>query len=198
MNTDSILIKTSTVKERNDKIVDIIFDLEEYKQDVINTFNKSDLDTDKKHIDPIFIDFKKLYLIENLDPEFLWNLYKYKSPMKTQHESMKYSYFLWSKKNEDTFIKLLQSELINNTKYPFLLIINSLIHQYNYTSYIEIINNNKDIIKNILEYYFDKKHFTIFTTKNEFKIPKTGTLLFSHNNIEYINKALNLYFLNFI
>ena len=31
MNTDSILIKTSTIKERNDKIVDTIFDLEEYK-----------------------------------------------------------------------------------------------------------------------------------------------------------------------
>jgi hypothetical protein len=75
---------------------------------------------------------------------------------------------------------------------------NSLIHQYKYTSYIECFNNNKDIIKNILEYYFDKKNFTIFTTKNEFKIPQTGTLFFAHNNIEYINKALNLYFLNFI
>lgn len=197
MNSDDLLIKTKSSKVRNEKILDLIFDLEANKTEVIETFDKKDLDADKKGNDPIFIDFKKLSTL-NLDTDFLWNLYSYRSSKKPQHESMKMSYFLWCEKSEEIFIKLLEYELKGNTRNPFLLIINSIIFNYKFDSYIELFKKNKDTLYHILKYYLHDGNVSTFSLKEETKIPKHRNSIFQGENIEYINQALNIYFLNFI
>lgn len=197
MNSDKLLIKTQSSKIRNSKILDLIFDLTEKKQDVINTFDLNELNQDKKDNQPIFIDFKKLHIL-NIDPTFLWNLYSYKTSMKVQHEKMKLSYFLWCIKTEEVFMELLQAELKNNIKYPFILIINSLINNYKFDRYSRFYQENIETINNILEHYLILDNAKSFVLKNETCIPKTNISIFKDNNIKYINKALNIYFLNLI
>jgi hypothetical protein len=41
MSADNLLKKTETSKLRNEKIIDLIFSLNEKKTEVINTFNKN-------------------------------------------------------------------------------------------------------------------------------------------------------------
>jgi len=198
MSTDNLLKKTETSKIRNEKIIDLIFSLDEKKIEVINTFNKNELNADKKSNDPIFIDFKKLYLLD-LDPGFLWSLYKYRSASIAQHQSMKLSYFLWCKKNEDIFMKLLKTEIKSNIKYSFLLIMNSVIHGYKFDSYIKFCNENKDVINNILQFYLtDNTTSTKIGDKMEFKVPGKSNSIFHKSNLEYINKALIVHFLKFM
>lgn len=196
-DSDSLLIKLNSSAERNQKILDLIFDIEANKIEVVNTFDKNELNADNKNNHPIFIDFKKLSTI-NLDTDFLWNLYKYKSSKKSDHENMKYSYFLWCEKSEKVFMDLLKLEIKSNTRVPFLLIMNSLLFSYDFKSYKKFFKENKTQFYNILKYYLNNDKSLSFSMKNETLIPKKNKSLFAKNNIEYINQALNVYLINLI